>query len=200
MVTDKDGNALSGGQIITKAGNRVANIWLEIVTYFLYVVSWFPLGFVRMFFYVLFGVNVGSNSIINMRARIYDPRHISIGEDTIIGEGVVLDGRADLKIGSHVDIASEVMIYNAEHDINDPTFKAIEAPVVIEDYVFIGPRAIILPGVTIGRGAIVGAGAVVTKDVEAHTIVVGVPAKVIGERKLKNPTYRIRRKSILGLF
>lgn len=200
MVTDKDGNSLSGGQLATKAGNRLANIWLEMVTYFLYMVSWCPIGIVRMIFYALFGVEFGSNSIINMRARMYDPRHISIGEDTIIGEGAVLDGRAELKIGSHVDMASEVMIYNAEHDINDPTFKAIDAPVTIEDYVFIGPRAIILPGVTVGKGAVIGAGAVVTKDVAANSIVGGVPAKVIGERKLKDPSYRIRRKSILGVF
>lgn len=200
MITDKDGNALSGQQLTTKVGNRVAHIWLETVTYFLYLVGWCPLGFIRMFFYMAFGVTVGSNSIINMRARIYDPRNISIGEDSIIGEGATLDGRAPLTIGNHVDIASEVMIYNSEHDIHDESFKAIEAPVVIEDYVFIGPRAIILPGVTIKQGAVIGAGAVVTKDVASNSIVGGVPAKVIGERKLKNPAYRIRRKSILQMF
>ncbi len=196
MLKDKDGNALSGAQIGSKIIGRIENIWLETVTYFLYIMSFCPLGFVRMFFYVIFGVKVGSNSIINMRARLYDPRNISIGEDTIIGEGATLDGRVELTIGSHVDIASEVMIYNAEHDINDPTFKAIDAPVTIEDYVFIGPRAIILPGVTIKKGGVVGAGAVVTKDVEEMAIVGGVPAKVIGERKLKDLGYRLRRKSI----
>ncbi len=200
MLKDKDGNTLSTTQIGSKVIGRVENIWLETVTYFLYVMSFCPLGFVRMFFYVLFGVKVGSNSIINMRARLYDPRNITIGEDTIIGEGATLDGRVELTIGSHVDIASEVMIYNAEHDINDPTFKAIDAPVTIEDYVFIGPRAIILPGVTIKKGVIVGAGAVVTKDVEELAIVGGVPAKVIGERKLKDLNYKLRRKSILGIF
>lgn len=200
MLTDKDGNSLSSAQVGAKAVGRLGNIWLETVTYFLYLVSFCPIGIIRTFFYVIFGVEIGSNSIINMRARIYDPRHISLGEDTIVGEGSVLDGRAKLTIGNHVDIASEVMIYNAEHDINDEMFKPIEAPVVIEDYVFIGPRAIILPGVTIKKGAVVGAGAVVTKDVAENAIVGGVPAKVIGERKLKNLSYRIRRKSILGIF
>ena len=85
------------------------------------------------------------------------------------------------------------MIYNAEHDVNDPDFKALRAPVEIGDYVFIGPRAIILPGVKIGRGAVVGAGAVVTRDVEEFEIVGGVPAKVIGERKIKNPSYKLGR-------
>ncbi len=63
----------------------------------------------------------------------------------------------------------------------------------IGDYVFIGPRAIILPGVKIGRGAVVAAGAVVTKDVPEFSIVGGVPAKQIGERKNKNLTYRLGR-------
>jgi maltose O-acetyltransferase len=104
-----------------------------------------------------------------------------------------LDGRDKLVIGNHVDFASEVMIYNAQHDINSEKFNAITAPVIIEDYVFIGPRVIILPGVTIHKGAVVGAGAVVTKDVLEFTIVGGVPAKEIGQRQNKNPNYKLGR-------
>ena len=85
------------------------------------------------------------------------------------------------------------MIYNSEHDINDPFFKAREEEVIIEDYVFIGPRVTILPGVTVGKGAVVAAGAVVTEDVTPFAIVGGIPAKVIGERKLKVPQYKIGR-------
>jgi maltose O-acetyltransferase len=132
--------------------------------------------------------------------RIYEPEGISIGKDCVIGENVVLDGRDKLIIGNHVDIASNVMIYNSEHDINDENFQAKSAPVIIEDYVFIGPRSIILPGVKVGRGAVIGAGAVVTKDVSALAIVGGVPAKFIAERKLKDLNYRLTRKSILGIF
>jgi maltose O-acetyltransferase len=138
-------------------------------------------------------MKIGRGSSIHMGTIFYDPHNISVGRDTIIGEKTVLDGRAPLKIGSHVDIASEVMIYNAQHDVSDEKFGAVAEPVQIEDYVFIGPRAIILPGVTIGRGAIVGAGAVVTKDVEPLQIVGGVPAKVIGERSLKDPKYKLGR-------
>lgn len=128
-----------------------------------------------------------------MWARFYDPRHIEIGTDTIIGDHAFLDGRDTIKIGDHVDIASGVMIYNSEHAINSDDFHAVNAPVEIGDYVFIGPRVIILPGVKIGRGAVVGAGAVVTKDVPDFAIVGGVPAKIIGERKNKNLNYILGR-------
>ena len=85
------------------------------------------------------------------------------------------------------------MIYNTEHDINDPNFNPVFGEVIIEDYVFIGPRAIILPGVEIGKGAVVAAGAVVTKDVPPFAIVGGIPAKIIGERKTKKLNYKIGR-------
>ena len=85
------------------------------------------------------------------------------------------------------------MIYNSEHDLEKDDFSPIEAPVEIGDYVFIGPRVIILPSVKIGKGAVVAAGAVVTKSVQDFEIVGGVPAKVIGERKHKDLHYRLGR-------
>ena len=128
-----------------------------------------------------------------MWANFFDPGGIHIGDDTIIGDHAFLDGRAPLTIGSHTDIASSVMIYNSEHDLEKEDFSARTEPVEIGDYVFIGPRAIILPGVKIGKGAVVAAGAVVTKDVPDFTIVGGVPAKEIGERKNKDLHYKLGR-------
>jgi len=152
-----------------------------------------PSHYYRRFFYRLFGMKIGKGSTLHMWASFYNVSNISIGEDSIIGERVVLDGRDKLKIGNHVDIATDVMIYNAQHDVKDENFCAVSAPVVIEDYVFIGPRAIILPGVTVKKGAVVGAGAVVTKDVEEGVIVGGVPAKQIGQREVKDLNYRLGR-------
>ena len=152
-----------------------------------------PFHLLGLFFYTLAGVKIGRGSRIHIGARFFYPANIKIGEGTIIGDNIFLDGREKLIIGNHVDIASGVMIYNSEHDINSEDFHAISAPVEIGDFVFIGPRAIILPGVKIGRGAVVAAGAVVTKDVTEDAIVGGVPAEVIGERKVKNLHYRLGR-------
>lgn len=199
-ISDKQGNSLSIVQMISKLFGRVANMILEIEMYVLLIVGSIPLSFIRMLVYRMAGIRIPFSSVINSGARFYASTNIRIGSDCIIGENVVLDGRDDITIGDHVDIASEVMIYNSQHDIHNPTFDAISAPVVIEDYVFIGPRAIILPGVTIGKGAVVAAGAVVTKDVAADTVVGGVPAKPIGKRNLKEYSYRVRRVGLLEAF
>lgn len=172
---------------------RIKTVILEFLIMKLHAVGHVPSHHFRRFFYRLFGMRIGSGSTLHMHARFYNTFNIKVGEDSIIGEDVVLDGRDKLTIGNHVDIATDVMIYNAQHDVRDPSFRAVFAPVVIEDYVFIGPRAIILPGVTVKKGAVVGAGAVVTKDVEEGSIVGGVPAVKIGERGVKDLNYRLGR-------
>ncbi len=179
--------------MLGKIFNRINTIILEFEVMILHLVGCVPSHHIRRFFYRLAGIKIGKGSTIHTGARFYNPSSITIGQDSIIGEKAVLDGREKLAIGNHVDIASEVMIYNSQHDVNSVNFHATSAPVTICDYVFIGPRSIILPGVTIGKGAVVGAGAVVTKDVEGYTIVGGVPAKIIGQRSVKNPSYKLGR-------
>jgi len=117
------------------------------------------------------GVEIGSHSAIGIRAEI-------------MGVGAC-GGR--LIIGDNVMMGPDVAILTVEHPLErwpyppDTPNKAMK--VVIEDEVFIGMRAIILPGVTIGRGAVVGAGAVVAKDVPPYAVVGGVPAKVMRIQK-----------------
>ncbi|MBU1000391.1 acyltransferase [Patescibacteria group bacterium] len=193
IFRDRMGKSLSVNEASKKAVNRVFNYILD---FELLLVSWVglvPFHLLRLFFYSLAGLKIGKGSRIHIGARFFYPANVKIGEDSILGGNIFLDGRDKLIIGNHVDIASEVMIYNSEHDINSEDFHAISAPVEIGDYVFIGPRAIILPGVKIGKGAVVAAGAVVTKDVGQFQIVGGVPAKVIGERKNRNPHYKLGR-------
>lgn len=190
---DKMERELSFKEAVPKIKNRFYNYWLDFELMILRWVGHIPCHFMRRWTYKLVGVKIGKNSTIHMWANFFYPPGITIGEDTIIGDHAFLDGRAPLTIGSHVDIASQVLIYNSKHDIQDPDFSPVSEPVVISDYVFIGPRAIIQPGVKISRGAVVAAGAVVTKDVPEFAIVGGVPAQVIGERQIKDLRYRLGR-------
>lgn len=192
-MIDKTGKELSSQQVLNKSLNRLKTVLLEFEVFLLHCVGFAPCHFIRRFFYRLAGIKIGAGSAIHTGTRFYDPRNIEIGRDTIIGEKAVLDGRDKLIIGNHVDIASEVMIYNSEHDIESSNFQAIHKPVVVEDYVFIGPRVIILPGVTIEKGAVIAAGAVVTKNVDAFQIVGGIPAAIIGKRNNKDLHYKLGR-------
>lgn len=192
-MKDKTGKKLSFVELIIKILRRIEAIFHEFGIMIIHLVGYIPSHNLRSFYYQIAGLKIGEGSAIHMGTRFYELGNIEIGKDSIIGEGVTLDGRDKIKIGDHVDIASEVMIYNAEHDVHDIYFAAKKEPVIIEDYVFIGPRAIILPGVKIGKGAVVAAGAVVTKDVSDFSIVGGVPAQVISERKAKDFKYKLGR-------
>lgn len=107
---------------------------------------------------------------------------VRIGAGTRINEDVVLDCRGGIEIGDHVSISPQVAIVTADHDHQAADFTLRHRRVVIEDHVWIGMRALILPGVRVGRGAVVAAGAVVTKDVEPGWVVAGVPARRVGQR------------------
>ncbi len=184
---------MQSSNLQSKIINRIKTVFWELIVFKLHIVGYIPSHHIRRFFYRLYGIKIGSGSTIHTGAKFYMPKNIPIGKDTIVGEGTVLDGRDKLIVGDHVDIASEVMIYNSQHDLESDNFHATSGEVIIENYVFIGPRVIILPGVIIGRGAVVAAGAVVTKDIKAFEIVGGVPAKTIGERKNKDPHYKLGR-------
>jgi maltose O-acetyltransferase len=149
-----------------------------------------PSQIVRSSIYRLFGLKIGKNSYIFGKAEIRSPRHIIIGQNTIIGHNAILDGRGGLEIGNNVNLSSGVWIWTVEHMANDSNFCSVSERVIIEDYSWISCRTVILPGVRIGYGSVVCAGAVVTKNVEPYSIVAGVPAKKIGER-VKNLNYTL---------
>ena len=190
---DREGKKLAPKEVLKKGTTRFYNYFLDFQLLLLTWAGIIPFWNVRRFFYRLCGVKIGKTSHIHIGCRFFKPAGIAIGEGTTIGDNCFLDGRAPLIIGNHVDIASQVLFYNSKHDIDSVDFRAVEAPITIEDYVFIGPRAIIMPGVKIGKGAVVAAAAVVTCDVGSFEVVGGVPAKLIRERKNKNPNYILGR-------
>jgi len=110
---------------------------------------------------------------------------------------VLLDGRTGLHVGDNVSISEQVIVFTLDHDPASPDFEERGAPVYIGDRTFVGARAVVLPGVTLGEGAVIGAGAVVTRDVAPFTIVGGVPARPIGQRP-QNLVYTLNYRKFLG--
>jgi acetyltransferase-like isoleucine patch superfamily enzyme len=154
--------------------------------YSLKLLAYFPSQKVRLFMLrKIYRAKISSGAVIYMGFEIRTPARLSISKNTIIGHNAVLDARGGLRIGSNVNLSSEVMIWTAQHDHRCADFGVIEKPVVLGDYAWLGPRTIVLPGVTVGEGAVVAAGAVVTKDIPPYAIVAGIPAKIIGQRNNK---------------
>jgi acetyltransferase-like isoleucine patch superfamily enzyme len=123
---------------------------------------------------------------------------VSIGANTRINRNCCLDVRGGIRIGDDVSISPEVMILTASHRVDDPEFRVETRPVTIEDHVYVGARATIMPGVTLGRGSVVAAGAVVTRDIEPLAIAAGVPARPVGTRSPDALAYTL--ESPLPLF
>lgn len=156
-----------------------------------------PSHVLRLAVFRLLGVKVGKKTSIHRKVRVYRPSKVSIGSNTVVNRSVLLDGRLGLYIGDNVSISEEASILTLEHDPNSPTFDTRGGSVRVEARVFVGARAMILPGVTVGEGAVVAAGSVVTRDVPPFAIVAGVPAGKIGERR-RDLSYVLEYAKFLG--
>ena len=127
--------------------------------------------------------SLGDYSVIESFACINNAvGDVIVGDHTRIGLHNTIIGPVD--IGSHVNLAQGITVTALNHNFSDTNKRIDEQgvstnPVTIEDDVWVGANAVILPGVTIGEHCVVAAGAVVTKDVPPHSLVAGVPAKVI---------------------
>jgi serine acetyltransferase len=148
-----------------------------------------PARALRHLCYRWMGLRLGAGAVVHRGLELREARAVQIGEGTVIGFDVILDGRRGITIGRHVNVSSEVAIWTLQHDHRDPSFGAVGAPVTVGDRAWLSFRATILPGVSVGEGAVVAAGAVVTRDVAPYAIVAGVPARVVGERSPRDLSY-----------
>jgi acetyltransferase-like isoleucine patch superfamily enzyme len=146
-----------------------------------WVANWPSFRLRHWYYQRIMHYTIGRDSSLHMGLFVTG-QNIEIGDNVVINRRVYLDGRIGIKIKNNVSISPEVYISSMEHDPNDPMFATRGGIVTIEDNVWIGSRAMILPGIHIGEGAVVAASAVVTKDVEPYQIVAGVPARAIGHR------------------
>ena len=139
------------------------------------------LGWRRLLLRV-FGARVGKGAKIMPSTRIWAPWHLVLGEEACLSHDVDCYSVAQVNVGAHATVSQRAFLCTATHDIQDPHMKLITAPVTIGDGAWICAGAYIAPGLTVGEGAVAGARAVVTRSVDAWTIVAGNPARPIGKR------------------
>ena len=172
---------------VSKKPNIVRIYYSQLINgylrYFIFKVGYIPSHLIRNFIYrkVLL-VNMAEYAIIYYGSEIRAPYNLKIGKGSIIGDKSILDARNGIEIGENVNFSSNVHIWTEQHDHRDPYFdynSGATFKVTIGNRVWIGENVAILPGVKIGRGAIIGANSVVTKNIPAYSIAVGVPAKCI---------------------
>ncbi len=137
------------------------------------------------------GIVIGENTVVMHGAvlHVYNFRDmpnsgIHIGRDSLVGEYSVLRGQGGIQMGDRVYTSPFTQIIAVNHVFDDPNRPFVEQGItaegiVIEDDVWIGSGAIITDGVRIGKGSVIAAGAVVTSDVLAHSVVAGVPARLV---------------------
>jgi O-antigen/teichoic acid export membrane protein/acetyltransferase-like isoleucine patch superfamily enzyme len=186
-------------------GNRVHRFASALIRYVTSnIISHVPSYAIRhMWYRRVLGWYIGPRASVLMGQRITvggiraSGRRVSIDEGTVINHGCLIYTTGGLVIGRNVSVSTGVWLITGTHDMSDPDFKDEYKPIVIDDYAWIGARATILAGVTIGKGAVIMAGAMVTRDVPPFAVVGGVPAKVVGERPLKDPVYSLNYRPLL---
>ncbi|NDP22506.1 MAG: acyltransferase [Paludibacter sp.] len=145
-------------------------------------ISHIPSHTLRLWFYTsIMGFKLGKGSTIFMNCKFDCARGLTIGQNSIINANCRIDSRGSIEIGNNVSISEDVIILTADHD-ELFEISGRNKKVIIEDYVWIGTRATIMPGVTLGKGAVVATGAIVTKNVETLNVVAGIPARFIKTR------------------
>lgn len=139
-------------------------------------------GRVRAFLLRLNGASVGRRSCVRGGLVIQESFRLVLGDDVFINAHCCFDLSAPVILGDRVRIAYQVTFVTGGHEIGPHGQRAgadRPAPIRVGNGVWIGARAVVLPGVTLGDGAVVAAGAVVTRDVPPDTLVAGVPARSI---------------------
>ena len=139
-----------------------------------------PMNAWRLLWLRLHGAKIDGRPFVHQRARIAIPWNLILHDRACLGDGAVAYSLGEIELMQDSTIAQEAYLCTGTHDFSNPVRPLQTGKIVIGKSAFIGARAFILPGVTIGDGAIVGACSVVTKDVVANARVVGNPARVIG--------------------
>jgi len=138
----------------------------------------------RRFLLRSFGARIGRGSRIAPSCRVWAPWNLSMGELSVLGDGVDCYSMDQITIGSKVAVSQRAFLCTGTHDVTSLRRPLVTRPIVIEDHCWIAAEAMVMPGVRIHEGAIIGARSLVTKDQQAWSICGGHPCKTIKPRTI----------------
>jgi len=139
----------------------------------------------RVFLLRLFGAKIGRCVHIYPSAVIYMPWNLEVDDYSAIGEDALIYNLGKVSLGKNVTVSHRAHLCAGTHDYSDPTLPLLKPPIVLQDNVWVCAEAFIGPNVIIEEGAVVGAAAVVSKNIDAWSVVAGNPAIFIKKRTLK---------------
>jgi len=133
----------------------------------------------------LFGARVGRGVVIKPNLRIKFPWNLELGDHVWLGENAWIENHVAVRIGSNVCISQGAFLLTGNHDYKDPTFRLTTGPITVAEGAWVGARALVTPGRTVGSHAVIAAGAVLTTDAEPYGVYRGNPAVKIRERQIR---------------
>jgi putative colanic acid biosynthesis acetyltransferase WcaF len=152
--------------------------------------SWFvfcgwtpkPLNTWRLFWLRAFGAKIHGTPFVHQRARIAIPGNLTLHDGACLGDRANAYTLGEIEIGPRATVAQEVYLSTGTHDFGRAELPLVTAKITIGEDAFIGARAFVMPGVTIGARSVIGACSVVTKDVPADAVAAGNPCRVLHSR------------------
>ena len=144
----------------------------------------FPFYGIKISLLEIFGAEIGKGVIIKPGVHIKYPWLLKLGNYCWIGENVWIDNLGMVEIGNHVCVSQGALLLTGNHDYSKTTFDLMVKPIVLEDGVWIGAKAVVCPGVTCHSHAVLTVGAVATQSLEAYAVYQGNPCVKIKNRKI----------------
>jgi putative colanic acid biosynthesis acetyltransferase WcaF len=146
--------------------------------------AWTPKPFNpwRLFWLRIFDAKIDGTPFVHQRARIAIPWHLTLHDRACLGDRANAYSLGEIEIGRRATVAQEAYLSTGSHDFSKPEMPLVTAKITIGEDAFIGARAFIFPGISIGARSVVGACSVVTRDVPNDSIVAGNPCRVLRPR------------------
>lgn len=177
--------SFSTGNFDKGAGKMKMMLWY-VVNALLVRASWNPLMGVKVALLRMFGAKIGKGLVIKNDVVIKSPWFLVIGDHCWLGENCWIDNLDRVTIGSNVCISQGALLLTGNHDYKKTDMPYRNAPIVLEDGVWVGANSTVCPGVTMHENSMLAVGSVATKDTEANGIYQGNPAVKLRERVLES--------------